>query len=278
MSNSRLIIIEGIPGSGKTSTACFVCEWLKRQGKKPALYLEGDWNHPADYESVACLDEQQYAEVLASFPEQASFLERQAQHRNGEIFFSYRKMQQEHSERVQGDLFKTLASYEIYELPVEKHIRIMRQGWKNFVEQALINDFVYVFECCFLQNPITTLMARHNLPLNEIHNHISALSEIVKPLQPKLVYLAPCDPRATLEHIRAERPKEWADYVTWYLTGQEYGKVHGLSGFEGVADFYAMRQALELEFLPTLPFSSVILSDDSDWQTRYKSLEAYLEK
>lgn len=277
MSNSRLILIEGIPGSGKTSTARFVETWLKDHGKKPALYLEGNWDHPADYESVACLNEREYTDLLAKFPKQADFLKAQARHINNENFFSYRKMQSEHSEQCPDDLFRALARYEIYDLPVEKHIRIMQHGWKNFVERALQDNFVYIFECCFLQNPITTLLARHNLLMDEIRQHILTLSEIIQPLQPKLVYLAQHDPRATLENIRAERPKEWADFVTWYLTGQEYGKTHGLSGFKGVADFYALRQVLELEFMPTLPMPSIILSDESDWATRYQKLETYLE-
>jgi hypothetical protein len=227
---------------------------------------------------VACLDEREYTDLLGQFPNQAEFLKSQARSINNELFFSYRKMQHEHSEQCPDDLFKALARYEIYDLPVEKHIRIMKHGWQSFVERALQDNFVYIFECCFLQNPITTLLARHNLPIEEIHQHVLTLSEIIQPLQPKLVYLAPHDPRATLENIRAERPQEWADFVTWYLTEQEYGKTHGLSGFKGVADFYAFRQTLELEFLPTLPLPSVTLSDDSDWQTRYKKLETYLEE
>jgi DNA polymerase III delta prime subunit len=51
---TRLYIFEGVPGSGKTTSA----KWLKsRLGEIAKLFLEGDPEHPADYESVACLTE-----------------------------------------------------------------------------------------------------------------------------------------------------------------------------------------------------------------------------
>jgi thymidylate kinase len=55
--NTKLIVVEGIPGSGKTTTANFIKELLDERNISNQLFLEGDLNHPADFESVACLDE-----------------------------------------------------------------------------------------------------------------------------------------------------------------------------------------------------------------------------
>lgn len=272
----KLILVEGIPGSGKTTTARHICDWLERRGQHPALFLEGDWNHPADYESVACLDAGEYARLREQFPAQAGFLSQHARFENGECFFSYRKLQHEYGAQIPAALFEALARFEIYDLPAEKHLRLMRQGWQNFASRAQADDLTYVFECCFLQNPTTTLMARHNLPIEMIHRHILALAESIRPLKPALIYLAPQNPRAVLETIRGERPAEWADYVTGYLTGQEYGKKHGLSGFEGVTRFYTIRQALELAFLPTLPMPCLEISDLPGWRERHEYILSFL--
>ncbi len=276
MSNPKLILIEGIPGSGKTTTARFVCAWLEQNGKHPALFLEGDWNHPADYESVACLNESEYAELQAQFPEFVGFLAHHAKRENDQWLFSYRKLEHEQYQAPSA-LFKTLSKFEIYDLPPKKHKQIMRQSWKNFVTRAIRDDFTYVFECCFLQNPITTLLARHNQPIAAIHQHLLDLAEMIRTLEPRLIYLAPPDPRSTLENVRQERPQDWADYVTWYLTEQEFGKAHGLKGFKGVIDFYTIRQALELEFLSTLPMPSIEMTNAPDWSGSQKYLEAFLK-
>ena len=275
-SQSQLILIEGIPGSGKTTTARFVNDWLAQHGYAPKLFLEGDWNHPADYESVACLSDHEYTEIQAQFPAQVGFLEQQVSRKNGEWFFKYRQMEHEYPEQMPVELCEALARFDIYALPVEKHCKLLLDRWQQFAGQAAREESVYVFECCFLQNPLTTLLAAHNLADQAVRQHIWALTETVKELQPKIIYLAQLDVRATLENIRCKRSQEWADFVTWYLTEQEYGQVHGIAGYDGVIDFYTMRQAYELELLNVLPITSVVLSNATDWEARYTRLQAFL--
>jgi hypothetical protein len=278
MTNSRLILIEGIPGSGKTSTARFVRDWLERHGQHTSLFLEGDWHHPADFESMACLDEGEYAELRNQFPEQTSFLGEHALAVRGEWFFSYRQLQHEYGDGVPDALFEALAKFDVYNLPAQKYQRLLRQRWQDFSATARAQDTIYVFECCFLQNPITTLLAYHNLPLDAVQEYIEVLADIIRPLAPRLIYLEQTNIPATLESIRRQRPAEWADFVIGYLTGQAYGAQHGLHGFAGVIDFYTIRQALELDLIQTLPIPSLRVSDMVDWEARYQYLAAFLER
>jgi hypothetical protein len=277
MANSRLILVEGIPGSGKTSTARFVRDWLEQHGQRTSLFLEGDWRHPADFESVACLDEREYAELRNQFPEQTSFLAEHALAVRGEWFFSYRQLQREYGNGVPDALFEALAKFEVYSLPAQKYQRLLRQRWQDFSAEARARDTVYVFECCFLQNPTTTLLAYHNFPLDAVQEYIGTLADIIRPLAPRLVYLEQTNIPATLESIRRQRPPAWVDFVTRYLTEQAYGAQHGLHGFAGVIDFYTIRQALELELIQALPIPSLLVSDVMDWEARHQYLAAFLE-
>ena len=276
MLNSRLILIEGIPGSGKTTTARLVADWLEKQGKRAVLYQEGDLDHPADFESVACLDDCQYAELRSQFPAQVEYLAKNVQKRVSDYFFSYCTMQQESEGNMPEALFKALACFEIYNLSVEKYQRLLLQHWQDFALRAASQDNIYVFECSFLQNPITTLLARHNLLLEKVHEYILNLSAAIALLDPKMIYLEQKNVRRTLENIRAQRPHQWADYITWYLTCQDYGKNHGLHGFDGSIDFYIIRQALELEFLQTLPIASLVVSDLAESAASWAYVENFL--
>jgi len=46
MNNTKLILVEGLPGSGKTSTARYVKQLLDEQNIANRLFLEGDLEHP----------------------------------------------------------------------------------------------------------------------------------------------------------------------------------------------------------------------------------------
>lgn len=60
----KLILIEGIPGFGKTTTAQLVHEILMDTNIKTQRYLEGNLDHPADYDGVACFKKEEYDELL----------------------------------------------------------------------------------------------------------------------------------------------------------------------------------------------------------------------
>jgi hypothetical protein len=80
-----------------------------------------------------------------------------------------------------------------------------------------------------------------------------------------------------LHHVRAERPREWADFVTWYLTGQAYGKAHSLQGYAGVIQFYEMRQKLEVDILRDLPIRSLVVQHTgTEWEHCYREIMAFV--
>lgn len=46
---TNLIIVEGLPASGKSTTAAMIAEELRKNGKKIICVDEGEQEHPADY-------------------------------------------------------------------------------------------------------------------------------------------------------------------------------------------------------------------------------------
>ncbi len=124
---------------------------LQEQQINTRLHIEGDLNHPADYESVAyltlgewtnfqskyiSLDVLQFAEVF-----------------NNYVLVSYRQWQSKQDIPEAALVF--LQARDIYELPFELYQSLIFKKWEAFVAQAFTTDTTYVFECCFLQNPLT---------------------------------------------------------------------------------------------------------------------------
>lgn len=253
MNRTKLILVEGLPGTGKTTTAVFIANWLQERGVETAVFLEGDLNHPADFESVAYLSRQEYVDLLAQFPAETAFLQSQAIQDGEDTFFRYRALQQNYPDLPEL-LISALAQYEIYELPVPTFQRLLLRRWQQFAETAVTGETVYIFECCFLQNPLTMLLGRHDEPVSAAEAFILELADVVRGLRPCLIYLNPGDVRATLTKIAGERPSAWLDFVIAYHTQQGHGKAMGWQGFDGLVSFYEMRQGIELALLPQLPF------------------------
>jgi len=68
VNRSRLIVLEGVAGSGKSTLARFVGDLLAARGAPHRVVLEGDLDHPADYESIAWLPEPAFADLLDRHP------------------------------------------------------------------------------------------------------------------------------------------------------------------------------------------------------------------
>ncbi len=281
--STRLVIVEGIPGSGKTSMARFAAEQLAARGRDVRLYLEGDLDQPADPESVACLTDDEFEAVAAAHPEWRDELEARAELADASRLVGYRKLEREFGERLPAELLEALAAHEVYELPPRRYEEIVGGRWARFAadagrpvggaSRAQAADDVFVFECCFLQNPLTMLLGRHDEPAETARAFVRRLAEIVRPLDPLLVYLDPGPPGDVLRRVAAERPPEWLEFVIRYHTQQGTGKARGWQGFDGTVRFYEMRQAIERELLRELPLRSLVVPHGGWEEDRRRAAE-----
>ena len=279
MSKTKLIIFEGIPGSGKSTAATHLEEYLKSKGLTVRFWREGDFDHPADFEGIARLSEAEYQSLLSRFSELTKFFHEQLTIRGADYLLKYRKLQRDHPQDVPQSLVDELSRSDVYDgLPMEEYCRLALDRWRDFVNSAENSGQITLLECCFLQNPLTVMLARHDADPQLARKQIAGISDIIASLNSQVIYLHPRNVRAALEHVRAERPKEWADFVTWYLTGQAYGKSHDLQGYEGVIQFYEMRQILEVDILKRLSIPSLVLEHSGvDWESNDKAIIDFVE-
>ncbi len=273
--STKLILVEGLPGSGKTTMAEFVRDELARRGQQAQLFLEGNLDHPADFESVAWLTAAEYAAVVEQFPDWQERLEAEAIAQGDERFIGYRKLAGQSGPAWPEALLRELAAHEIYEQSPDTFRRLLAARWQAFTDRASAEDQVYVFECCFLQNPLTMLLGRHAEPVSAAQAFVLRLAKIIQPLEPRLIYLDPGSARATLERVAKNRPPEWLEFVIAYHTQQGTGRARGWARFDGLVKFYEMRQAVELDLLPRLPWPCLRVPH-SDWAADRERAMAFL--
>lgn len=222
---TRLYIVEGLPCSGKSTTARRIADALTRRGERVRLVDEGTGDHPADYEFHALAD----GKIVAL-------------------------------KDVPPEDLPALLPRKIYDgLPWADEAPVMLDKWRQFVREAE-PDTTYVFNCVLLQNPMCETMMRFDLPVAVSAAHIRSIAEIIAPLSPCVVYLRTADIAETVRRAAAERPG-WLDAVIDYHTHGAYGRSNGAQGFEGYIACLTERQRRELDILRTLPLRHVVLDD-----------------
>ncbi len=197
---TNLIIVEGLPGSGKSTTAAMIADELNKKGKKVICADEGVQEHPADY-----------------------------------------------------------ADYDFPDFETER-TKILEK-WRLFTDGCK-KDRIYVFNCIFLQNPMCETMMRFGMDYLGSQNYISEIAEIIKPLNPVIIYIDQPYIKEAIDRVLDERGNDWLNAVIDYHTSQGYGKQNGLSGYEGYIQCLEERKVREQNILRVLDIDYYTVSQD----------------
>ena len=248
--------VEGLQGAGKTT---FVQEFVKQLSEYKA-FREGDFS-PVELAWCAYVTEEQYDEILKKYPS----LEREIREKT--------VVEEEHKiicyTQILTDIsgcHKDVENFEIYNGTLdreafEKVIFSRYQRW---------NGEGQIFECSIFQNIIENLILFFDMSDEEILNFYVRLKTILAGKQYEIIYLALDDIPGAIDVIRKERSDDtgnelWFPMMLQYLESSPHGKLHALTGLEGLIAHLERRKALELQILDEVfPDNSVVLKAKSD--------------
>lgn len=278
MMPTKLILIEGLPGSGKSTTARMIHEILQDKGIKSELFLEGNLNHPADYDGVAYFTKNEYQKLEQGRYSCKGILDRiKREHYNGYLI-PYRKAIEEQGIIFEDNFLNDIIKKDIYELPIDIHRKLILNRWEDYVHQYRNKDQVVIFECCFIQNPLTVTMIRNNEPKKITVDYTNRLAKIVAPLEPILLYLEQENIEASFKKVIDERPRAWFEGFIDYYTNQGYGLENNFNGVEGVIGILKERHAFEQEIYQSLPLNKYIIDNSAyDRSSHIKQIKSILE-
>jgi energy-coupling factor transporter ATP-binding protein EcfA2 len=259
--NTKLILVEGLPGSGKSTTARLLQEILVQQNVKAELYMEGNLDHPADYESVAYFTEEEFTKLLEESGSFSRIIQDKVMVKRGRRLLPYMKLKTEFSGEFPDELLAEISKKDVYEPPLEENIAVIAESWEEFAKRAGADDKVYIFECCFIQNPVTVGMIKYGAPAGVSVDYVKKLADAVKNLNPLLVYVKQEDIESSFRKAVTERPDDWFNGFVHYYTSQGYGLKNQLNGLEGTIDVLKARQELEFEILEQLNLRKVIVDN-----------------
>lgn len=273
----RLILVEGIPGSGKTTIAKKIAEYLS--AKKATSFYEEGAGHPADLAWCACIPKDQLEKVIGQFPEYEKPMKEYGYEEEGYYIVPYTRFP------IDNPAFwQRMESFEVYDNRVgfDTFVDLHLKKWIKFGKKAESVDEYTVFECAFLQNHINELLMFHNSSTKEITEYLLKLITTVKELNPVLIYLNQTDVRETIRRVSEVRTddrgqKIWMERVIEYIENSPYGQLHELKGFDGMVRYFEDRKQIELELLSKLPARTYIIDNrDYQWDRIWTEVEAIL--
>lgn len=249
---AKLIIAEGLPGSGKSTTAQLIYDVFQSKGIDAELYLEGNVNHPADFDGFAYFSRDEFNSLEKVYSVNSDILNKIKIEPFEGYLIPYKRAIEDKKLIPGSNLFNEIIKHDIYELPIELHIELILSRWKNFSDSYKNTNKVIIFECCFMQNPVTVSMIKNNCSREITIEYINCLSDIIMPLKPLLIYMEQHSIRDSFMKVISERPKEWIDGFTDYYINQGYGLAKNLKGIDGVIEVLKARSELEKEIYDML--------------------------
>ncbi|MFS0671896.1 hypothetical protein [Ornithinibacillus sp. 179-J 7C1 HS] len=268
--NTKLILVEGLPGFGKSTTAKIIHDTLVEKNIDVQLYLEGDLNHPADYDRVACFTKEQYEQLIVYSGDLVEAIKEHIIFNGGNYLVPYGKMKYDFNIEFPESLFNWVFQHDIYELPFDQNMELITNRWEEFAQNALRSDKIYIFECCFIQNPVTIGMVKYNGPREKVIDYVKRLEKIIERLNPTLFYVEQNNLEFSFRKAVQERPKMWYEGFIDYYTNQGFGKEKNYKGLEGTLKVLEERLKLEAEIYDRLNIKKHKVNNSNYEQESYK--------
>ncbi|OIB01388.1 hypothetical protein AK95_28580 [Paenibacillus sp. LC231] len=269
---TKLIMVEGLPGFGKSTTSRMIYDILTERNMETRLVMEGDVDHPADYEGTACLTEEELGRLLQDAGSFKEILIERAAKKGSWNLIPYQKLKNEYGTSFPDDLYHSLSRQDIYELPLDLNRRLITERWEAFAEQALQEPAVMIFECCFIQNPVTVGMVKYDAPDDQVMDYVLGLEKAILGLNPVLLYIEQDNLEYAFRKAIRERPEAWSTGFVHYYTQQGYGKHRGLEGVEGTLEVLKARRRLEYRILDSLGLNKERMNNSHYDQETYRTM------
>jgi len=241
MIDTRLILLEGMAGTGKTTNSYFLQIQLERSGKKVKWIHEVARAHPTSFFDEAVLTYEEYKAFLIKYPETANILNRIGVFRKNAVGIDLLEIEWNYKNIIGEQAYQELKEFDAWNYPLDRYKEIALAKWAYFVETALNNkDEIYIIDSSIFQFQIFAFLFK-NMPYDELEKFVKKLVGIVQPLNPCLIYFYRENTEETIAFLEKDRGIEFFEWIADRDKLQPYyrDKPKGAEGFKQFSRDYA---------------------------------------
>ena len=277
MIESQLILLEGMPSTGKTTNARFIHTQLERNNINAKWIHEITAPHPVTFYDEAYFTRGEYDSFIKSYPQAADILNNIAVYKKNTVAIPLREIEWSYRDRIGEDAYQALMEFDAWELPLEAYKKFALEKWAHFTGKALENrDEVFIIDSAIFQFQIFTFLLK-NRPYEELHSFIDRIIDIIRPLNPCLFYFHRENAGASVNYLENDRGTSYLEYIWKRDKDRPYyiGKPPGAEGFKQFLLDYANMSDLLFNQFPTRKISLDI--SDGNWVRHEDKMLAYID-
>ncbi|MCL2420875.1 MAG: hypothetical protein FWD03_03380 [Defluviitaleaceae bacterium] len=236
--NHKMIFIEGLPGTGKTTLSEKIFEMYTSQGIQAGLLQEND-AIPSNLYNVAGILKNDFASLQYDI----DYITKTENY----VFVNLSNCSVEAASQLQqynlGDPFNPYIS-------AQEYARSTLEWWQYWVDNNL-TESVFILDSAFMQCPINNMIYRKAAE-PEINAYIQAIAEIIKPFNPFCIYLCRENAKISMDFAKTVKSEQWAKRVDKFLADLD------------CLDVFDRRFDLERTLVALIP-NIVCYINDHDW-------------
>lgn len=241
MIDSRLIMLEGLPGTGKSTNSHFLQMQLERNGHPVKWIHEVARPNPTQRVSESCFTHEEYLLFVKTYPQARDVLHHVAAFHHRTVGFDMLEIEWNYRSAIGDTVYKALQEYDSWIVKTEMRAEYMMDKWLSFAEKALLDkDCIYILDSSIFQFQLWGFLLE-NAPYKELESYIHRLIALVKPLNPALIYLYRENVEHTIGFLEKKRGVQSLEGIWQRDHPQPYyqDKPKGAEGFKHFLRDYA---------------------------------------
>ena len=212
MIDTKLIILEGLPGTGKTTNSFCLLSHLERNGFAARWIHENSRPHPTSYFNEACLSYEELELFFQRFPHTRSIIEKIWMKRRTTIELDLMEIKWHYLQDFGDEAFEEINKFDVWNFTLDEYERVALEKWEVFASEASKASEVLLLDSSLFQFQIFTFLLK-NAPYDRMQGFIQKLFNILAPLKPTLIYLYREKTEEAIAYLEKQRGVEFLEYI-----------------------------------------------------------------
>lgn len=277
MKNTKLILLEGLPCSGKSTNSGLILRQLERNGFSAEWVHEEARPHPTLFFNEACLSELEYRSFIDKYPEARKVLDEVAVKWKQTYSIDLLEIEWNHLKEFGEDAYKNLQTYDVWNFSLEQYKTVTLEKWRYFVQQASERpNHIIILDSSIFQYQIFTFLLV-NAPYKELQSFIDELHTIIGPLNPALIYLYRENGEDSIKYLESVRGTGFLENI-WRRDRHNPYYQDRPEGAEGFRQFLLDYDGFAKRLFQSAPCDKLGIDiSNNEWQQVEEAILSFLE-